>query len=160
MTGLTLTRLRTPGSYQIAGTGLGIRRGRTGAFRLERMDLPAYRWATHAGLAGIWFDRRQDLLHAVAAAAAIRPIPETHAPAAGHVRLIRQTDGSHVTADGDYEVRPIPAPRRRPHARWRIINVRAGWPHTTVDVVGTLRQAQLTIAENRAKDIHPPRPHT
>lgn len=151
---VTLSQGHVQGSFFIAGTRLLIERTRNPhGFALHPASgaHEAVRWLDDTGLRHQRFDRRSDLLDVVRAHAAARGLPLHAEPA---VTLHRRSDGSHVTREGDYEVRPhIPAPSR-PGAS-RSGTRRTGWEITSVQHprAGTRRAPTLNSARQIIADM-------
>lgn len=151
---VTLTHAAVAGDFLISGTGLLLMRHRRPPHYeiIARGGQPAARhWLTDTGLKHQRFARRQDLLHAVGAHAAVIGLPETHAPTAD---LVRRSDGSHVTAEGDFEIRPRPAdPDSMLRAGWSVINLTG--PAMARRAVPTLHAAAEIIMQMRDVAAHP-----
>jgi len=93
MCDLRLTRLPARG-WGVRGTAVGVVR-RPGGWTI----LSGERWAERVGLHGVIFPRRADALRALAAAAALDPMPATK-----RERLVRVGPRHYRTSDGALEV--------------------------------------------------------
>jgi len=93
MSDLRLTRLPVRG-WAVRGAAVGVER-RPGGWTI----LSGERWAERVGLHGVIFPRRSDALRALAAAAALEPMPATRPE-----RLVRVGPRRYRTPDGVLEV--------------------------------------------------------
>lgn len=152
--GLVLHRIASSiPKWQIAGGALTVARDQAGTYSVFSGRPAVRRWLKAAGLHGIAFDRRTDLLAAVVAHAASDAIPDLsfRRPPAD---LRRRPDGrGYVTVEGDYEIRrqypPVSA-----RTRWEVHTVRDGrreWAGTGA----TLREVAEWIPSHRERLSEP-----
>lgn len=165
MTGPVPLRLRRcviAGEWEICGSALRIKTGAPYRLTVASRAPATEQWLDETGLHNVEFARRRDLLIAVHAHTAIRPLPAEDADCDEQqpVRLIRRPDGSHVTAEGDYTVTLFQT--ADPFIRqvvatgvWEVEHLPADGPPVQLPRVPSLRQAAQQIADDRSWRLQP-----
>lgn len=139
MTRFTLLRGHAARSFRIAGTDLVIHHTRHLGFVVTAIGCDTADWVRQAGLRDVVFARRADLLETLAAHMASHPVPVSERPPSP--TLIRRADGSYVTAEGDFEARPLPA------------GSFAGWQLVQHTAAGPIPSGQIRTLHLAAEDI-------